>query len=63
MESEKEIDPELYKAALEFFGGNEEEAVIWLNRPARGLGWIKPVDANAEDVYRLIKQLELGVYI
>ncbi|MCO6060413.1 DUF2384 domain-containing protein [Pseudomonas sp. MOB-449] len=60
---DKEIDKEVLQAAIKLFGGNEAEALNWLNTPALALGGVKPIDAKAEDVYRLIKQIELGVYI
>ncbi|MCT5031075.1 MbcA/ParS/Xre antitoxin family protein [Pseudomonas aeruginosa] len=60
---DKEIDKDVLEAAIKLFGGNEAEAINWLNKPARALGGVKPVDAKAEDVYRLINQIEYGVYI
>ncbi|AXQ47717.1 DUF2384 domain-containing protein [Stenotrophomonas rhizophila] len=60
--NEKEIDKEVLEAAIKLFGGDYVEAIIWLNKPALALGGVKPVDAAPEDVYRLIKQIEYGVF-
>lgn len=59
---EKEIDKQVYAAALKLFE-NKEDAEIWLNRPQRALGDVKPIDAHPGEVLRLIGQLESGVYI
>lgn len=60
--NEKEIDREVLEAAIKLFGGDYVEAIIWLNKPALALGGVKPVDASPEDVYRLIKQIEYGIF-
>lgn len=58
---EKEIDKEVLEAVIKLFGGNQIEAMNWLNRPARALGGIKPIDASAEDVLLVINRLEHGI--
>lgn len=60
---ENKVDTEVYEAALKLFNGNIEETAIWLNRPQRALGGVKPIDAHRDEVLRLIGQLENGVYI
>lgn len=59
---ENEIDKEVLEAAIKLFGGGEAEAHNWLNKPAIALGGINPVDADKDEVLRLIGQLEYGVY-
>jgi uncharacterized protein (DUF2384 family) len=58
---EKAKDKEILEAATKLFGGDEAEAVSWLNKPALALGGVKPVDALLADVYKLIQQIEYGV--
>jgi len=58
---EKEIDKEVFEAAVKLFAGNKIEAINWLNRPARALGGAKPVDAQPADVLIVIGRLEYGV--
>lgn len=60
--AEKVIDKEVFEAAIKLFGGNEAEAINWLNKPALALGGVKPVEANNADVLNLIAQIEHGVY-
>jgi hypothetical protein len=60
---EKEMGEVVLEAAIRLFGGDEAEAVNWLNKQALALGGIKPVDAPLKDVYRLIQQIEYGVYV
>ena len=62
MESEKEIDAEVYKAAVGLFGGNEKEAINWLYKPCLALGNKNPADAAPADVLKVIGRLEYGVY-
>jgi uncharacterized protein (DUF2384 family) len=59
---DKDVDSEVYAAALKLFG-NREDAETWLKRTQRALGDVKPVDAHPGEVLRLIGQLENGVYI
>lgn len=61
--NENKIAPEVYAAALKLFNGNIEDTNIWLNRPQRALGGVRPVEAHPSEVLRLIGQLELGVYM
>lgn len=61
--NENKIAPEVYAAALKLFNGNVEDTNIWLNRPQRALGGVRPVEAHPNEVLRLIEQLELGVYM
>lgn len=57
----KEIDKELLEAATKLFD-DETKAINWLNQPAIALGGIKPMEAQKEEVLRLIGRLEYGVY-
>jgi uncharacterized protein (DUF2384 family) len=59
---EKETNKEVLEAAIKLFGGDEAEAINWLNKPALALGGNKPVDANKADALKLIGQIEHGVY-
>jgi uncharacterized protein (DUF2384 family) len=57
---EDAIDSEVYEAAVGLFGGNDSQAVNWLNTPCLALGSIKPVDANPQDVLAVIWRLNFG---
>jgi putative toxin-antitoxin system antitoxin component (TIGR02293 family) len=57
------------KAAIAFFGyNNEEVAHRWLTKPIRGLGYKRPVDMvhtdkDTELVLNLINCLEHGIFV
>lgn len=58
---ENEVDPEVYRAAVDLFGGNEINALNWLQTPCLALGMIKPIDAPACQVILAINRINHGV--
>jgi putative toxin-antitoxin system antitoxin component (TIGR02293 family) len=57
---------DIYDACLELFDGDRDAAWEWLNSPAFGLGYARPIDyakteAGAMEVRNLIGRLEHGV--
>lgn len=58
---------EIYDAALDLFGGDQDEAREWLLSPVRGLNNSRPIDYartdfGAREVRNLIGRLEHGVF-
>lgn len=57
-----------WKAVLDLFDGNQEDALRWLHTPAPALGGEKPIDVidtpqGQEMVQDLATALEYGVYV
>ena len=62
-----DIEQQLMQLATALMEGNEEEAERWLNRPARSLGGVSPLqhartEQGVRDVEQLIGRLEHGVF-
>lgn len=54
------INTAIYEAAVGLFCGDVDLAAKWLNTPCLGLGSIKPIDADPEQVLALIWRLNCG---
>jgi len=61
------LEIELRNAAIDLFAGDERSADEWLNKPAKALNGLKPIDmANSDAELRLaldlIGRLQHGVF-
>jgi putative toxin-antitoxin system antitoxin component (TIGR02293 family) len=57
----------LFRLALELYDGDADAARAWLQKPARALDGVRPLDhaeteEGAREVERLLGRLEHGVY-
>jgi len=58
-------DVEVWRAAIEMFGGDRTAAESWLHQAVMGLGWRRPIDVMERDpqqVLDLITRIDRGVY-
>lgn len=68
MKNDDERLAAITKAAIAFFGDNEEAAQRWLTKPVRGLGSKRPIDMihtdkDTELVLNLTHCLEHGIFV
>lgn len=54
-----ELDPRLLEAGKAVFQ-DDARAIVWLQKPARGLGYKRPVDVDIEEVLELRSRLRHG---